>query len=696
MQPRWAWRFALQQTLSVLVCTLLNLVDAATYGRLTFPIGDQRFRGADVYGMGMFLLSCGASQIVVSLLSSIKHGVAASAMVESLPFIHAMCWTAVGKLGEEDMRRVYATVLVACSMATLLTAGAFAAMAYCGMGHFVHQYPRCVLVGSMGGIGAFLLQTGLQIALLGRQSAWDLLALDDPLVLCAVALLLALLALVVEKRLRVASMAPMASVGIFILFYAVVLVAGIPLEQMRRRGWLARMHQPQEPIWSDRSAHSPWDIFSNFRPALVSWATLPSLMPTILATAFFGLLHVPINIPSYARTTGLPFDMTQELKAHAASNLASTMVGMLPNYFVYTNSLLFLRAGARGRTTGVALGVSTLLAMSLGIPLLSFIPTTVIMFLIVYLGLDLLNEALLKSRRLCSREEHGIIVVIVVAMLVRGFVSGVAMGLLLAGTLALRHASQARTSTSNLLDYRMPLIKRRRLRKPEEELLLDTLFREDVRYVRLEGHRFFGNSIKTMNAILSVPPNAAALIIHFPDAAVYGIDMNIVEGLAALGERSEAAGGCMATFLVGVGKRAIPGMTSVPHLEDAIEALSSAILNEEPTLNREADDLEQARLLDRRQRRDIAPDVQSKLKSAAYASGAFRLAEYKEIDRFAVLREGAAVHVHDGVRYDEGAWLPPGTYRPSSANASISYIKSDNASPLVAKLRLIYSNRFTQ
>lgn len=652
-----------------------------------------------MYGMGMFLLSCGISQIVISLLSSMKHGVAASAMVESLPFIHAMCWTAISKLGEDNMRQVYATVLVACSMATLLTASAFAVMAYSGMGYLVHQFPRYVLVGSMGGIGAFLIQTGLQIAMLGRKSAWDLLAFDDPLFLWALALLIALLALVAEKRLRAASMAPVVSVGIFVLFYAVVLVAGVPLEEARKRGWLVSMHQPKESIWNDRSAPSPWDIFSNFRPALVSWSALPSLMPTILATAFFGLLHVPINIPSYARTSGLLFDMTQELKAHAASNLASTMVGMLPNYFVYTNSVLFLRAGAQGRATGVALGITTLLAMSFGIPLLSFIPTTIVMFLIFYLGLDLLDEALVKSHRLCSNEEYAIIVVIIVTMLVRGFVSGVAVGLILATTLVVRHASKTRTSTSNLFEYRMPLTKRQRLRKPKDELLLDALFREHVRYVRLEGHRFFGNSVETMNVLLSVPSSAVALIIHFPDAGLYGIDMNIVEGLTAFGERPPVAGGRMTTFLVGVNGRAIAGMKSLPHLEDAIEAFSLAVLNEEQVPNSEAADLEQAQLLDRSHSRDIVSDVQNKLKAlnnTPYSSGTFPLADHEEIDRFAVLREGAAVNAHDGVKYDEGAWLPPGKYRPSSTNAGLSYIKNDSANPLTEKLKLIYSNHFAQ
>lgn len=56
-------------------------------------------------------------------------------------------------------------------------------------------------------------------------------------------------------------------------------------------------------------------------------------IPTQLALVFFALLHVPINVPSLAISIGEDnVDTDQELLAHGISNIASGLVGSVPNY----------------------------------------------------------------------------------------------------------------------------------------------------------------------------------------------------------------------------------------------------------------------------------------------------------------------------------------------------------------------------
>ena len=56
----------------------------------------------------------------------------------------------------------------------------------------------------------------------------------------------------------------------------------------------------------------------------------------------------PINIPALAATVHVDYDLNHELKLHGVSNLASGLVGGLPNYLGYCNSVMYARCGGGG------------------------------------------------------------------------------------------------------------------------------------------------------------------------------------------------------------------------------------------------------------------------------------------------------------------------------------------------------------
>lgn len=64
-------------------------------------------------------------------------------------------------------------------------------------------------------------------------------------------------------------------------------------------------------------------------------------MPTQLALVFFGILHVPLNVPALG--VSLSEDnvkLDRELIAHGISNLAAGFTGTVPNYLCYVNTVL--------------------------------------------------------------------------------------------------------------------------------------------------------------------------------------------------------------------------------------------------------------------------------------------------------------------------------------------------------------------
>lgn len=53
-------------------------------------------------------------------------------------------------------------------------------------------------------------------------------------------------------------------------------------------------------------------------------------IPAMLSLTFFGVLHVPINVPALAMATGEDdVDIDRELKAHGLSNALSGFCGSI-------------------------------------------------------------------------------------------------------------------------------------------------------------------------------------------------------------------------------------------------------------------------------------------------------------------------------------------------------------------------------
>ena len=66
-------------------------------------------------------------------------------------------------------------------------------------------------------------------------------------------------------------------------------------------------------------------------------SNLLATLPTQLALSFFGILHVPINIPALAVSTQQDVDTNGEIIGHGFSNLISGFIGA-PQVRLHRNS----------------------------------------------------------------------------------------------------------------------------------------------------------------------------------------------------------------------------------------------------------------------------------------------------------------------------------------------------------------------
>lgn len=212
----------------------------------------------------------------------------------------------------------------------------------------------------------------------------------------------------------------------------------------------------------------------------------------MLALTFFGILHVPINVPALALNTGEDHaNLDRELKLHGYSNFLSGLAGSIQNYLVYSNSLFFMRSGGNTRLAGIELAVFTFLVMLIGPSLIGFIPVMMVGVLIFDLGFELLLEAVWQPRKKLKPLEYFTVMAIVLVMGTYDFVVGIGVGILLAFmslTFQTSRVSAVRAS------YSGDVVGSTVRRNPTQQHYLRQVGRQ-INVIKLSGYLFFGTIV---------------------------------------------------------------------------------------------------------------------------------------------------------------------------------------------------------
>lgn len=379
----------------------MNVLDSLSYGIVVFPNSPIFPASAPSAGISIFFITTIISQLTYSLGLSRFRGANGSMMIEVIPFLHAMCAsviTTVTPLAHDDenqtrrRKMILATVMVCYVLSTLLTGIAFLLLGVFKLGNLMSFLPRHLLIATIGGIGIFLVLTGIEVttevAFTVSLDYLKAIFVPTKLMLWGTSAAIAIVLQFLSRKIRHPLFVPFFFMLVPATFYGIVFSLRIPLDELRKNGWLFDLAQPG----SDQS--SPFEFYSYFSLVNTRWDAVLACLPTILAVSFFGVLHVPINIPALSVSTGTEVDTNNELIAHGVSNMLSGFVGSIQNYLVYSNSLLFIRSGGDSRLAGVMLAAATMACFFGGTWLVDFVPVIVVGALIFHLGFDLVRESL--------------------------------------------------------------------------------------------------------------------------------------------------------------------------------------------------------------------------------------------------------------------------------------------------------------
>ena len=242
---------------------LMNVLDALSYGRIMFPLGEPVFADLAPAGISMFYVSTIVSQLVYSLGGSgFKAGVG-SEMIEVIPFFYQMAFKILKEVGSDNPDVVRSTTFFAYTLSSVLTGVTFLLMSRYRLGELIGFFPHHVLTGCIGGIGLFLVQTGLDVSGdFEGQLRFDFETIKklfekDTLPHWIIPLALVALLMTIKYYRASAFVDAAFYCGLLIVFH--IVVAAIPhrqLKDLQRSGWVFEGPQTDLPWYSFYALYS--------------------------------------------------------------------------------------------------------------------------------------------------------------------------------------------------------------------------------------------------------------------------------------------------------------------------------------------------------------------------------------------------------------------------------------------------------
>lgn len=397
-----------------------------------------------------------------------------------------MAYTILAQVGKENEKAVLATTILSFALSSVLTGVVFFLLGACKLGSLIGFFPRHILVGCIGGVGWFLVATGLEVtAKLGsiKYNLDTLRKLIDPetLPLWIIPLALAAILVGIQTKWKHPMVVPGYFLAIPAVFYLVIVChPALNVPMLRDKGWIFELPEAGVPFYHFYTLY-------DFRET--NWRALASTVPAMFALTFFGILHVPINVPALAISMTMDdLNLDRELIAHGISNATSGLFGSIQNYLVYTNSLLFVRSGGNSRLAGIMLAFATAGVWVMGPTVIGYIPIMVVGALIFLLGIELLREALYDTWGKLQILEYLTICIIVVTMGAWDFVYGILVGILLA---CVSYVVQTSQKSAIRASYSGVIARSTVRRNPVQQRFLRHVGHQ-LHVIKLAGFLFFG------------------------------------------------------------------------------------------------------------------------------------------------------------------------------------------------------------
>jgi SulP family sulfate permease len=423
--------------------------------------------------------------------------------------------------------RVIPTLRAAMAVGTLATGVCLYLLGRLRAGRLIRFIPYPVVGGFLAGTGWLLLRGAVPV-LTGRPLSLDAQLLAPAMVArWAPGLAFALVLLFGLRRFKHYLVLPCLLAGAMGLAHLVRAALGYTLAEAVGAGFFVAPPPAQQ-------AALPSSLLS--LAGHVDWSLVAAQAPDMGALVAVSAISILLGAAGIELASGVDADLDRELRATGLSNLLSAVTGGMVGFLSVSRTVLVQRAGANSRLAGLSAAAVAGLFLLWGGPLLSLLPKAMLGGLLLYLGLGLLREWVLEAGRRLARADQALVLVILLVVAWRGFISGVAVGLVIACLLFAVDYGRWRVIR---LDATGATLRSNMLRAPDAERVLE---REGarLRVLCLQGYVFFGSAnhlLEHVRAQLAGGGRRSYLLLDF--RLVAGLDSSATWSFARLQELAE-------------------------------------------------------------------------------------------------------------------------------------------------------------
>jgi sulfate permease, SulP family len=391
------------------------------------------------------------------------------------------------------------TALVILSLGTAITAVAMLLLGGFRLGSLMRFLPYPVMGGFLAATGVLLL-TGAADVITGG-FAWS----TATIIGLAAGGALGLGLLIVAMRGSHPLVMPGVILGSVVIFYGVIAVLGLSISEARDLGLLA----------SSLPAFGLPEV--SLGP--VNWSAVSRAAPALVTIPIVAVVSLLLNVGGLELVARADLDLDDELRSAGWSNISGALLAVPAAYPAVSLTALGFRAGVISRFLPLVVAGVCVVAAVAGPALIAFLPIPVVGAMLAMLGFSFVYDWVIEGRKRMTSIEYLLMLVILLALVVLGFLIGVAFGmasamLLFAVTYSrldpIRHSFTAADRASSVE------------RSSAARQALHELGKS-ARIIEVQGYLFFGTAHSVANRIRA--------IIDSEDVRALVIDLRRVEGL---------------------------------------------------------------------------------------------------------------------------------------------------------------------
>ena len=475
-------------------------------------------------GVGLVLFGNFAACLLIALLGGYRGAIA------GLPALLMFVMATIAATMEADSEKLFATTACALIISAVATGVCCLLIGRFRLANLLRFIPYPVAGGFVAGIGGAVCLAAMSLmsassdgrtasALLEPTMLWTWL----PGLAYGIALYGAM------RRWKNPLILPMSVVLTIGAYHLALSALGLSGDEARAAGLLLTS-TAQGNLWP---ALWPADLVH------VDWSAIVGQLPNMLTLVVISLICIIMNIAGLEVATDADLVWDREFQATGVASIAAGLGGGTVATVIVPASFRSKLFRAATRLTGVIAACVIGAALLLGDGMLELVPTAFVGGMLIFAGIGILDEGLVRSRKRLPGSEYAIILLIFVVIIIFGLLEGMGVGAVATLVFFAVRLSRVDPVASHFTARERRSNKARSI--PDRAILLAEGDR--VQAYQLQGYIFFGSvGVLTdrLRKSLEGPSRASCLMIDFTH--VSGFDFSAVNVVVRSVQRANTAG----------------------------------------------------------------------------------------------------------------------------------------------------------